>query len=125
MSGADGFIVVYDVTTRSSFDEVKNIHETITKAKAKAKGKVPLVVVGNKIDLAKDGRKVTEKEGASLGNRLEAVFIEASATEKINVDTVFYSILLQIKQQKEIRRTRTTRKLPVAPIKQQGCCVIL
>lgn len=50
ISSADAFILVYDVTDNSTFEEARAIRDQIHEAKATTN--VPIVVVGNKIDLA-------------------------------------------------------------------------
>lgn len=60
ISSADAFILVYDVTDASTFEEVRMIRDQIHETKATTA--VPIVVVGNKIDLAvekEDARKVS------------------------------------------------------------------
>lgn len=62
ISSADAFILVYDVTDASTFEEVRMIRDQIHETKATTA--VPIVVVGNKIDLVaekEDARKVSEK----------------------------------------------------------------
>ena len=44
-----GFILVYAITSRSSFDEIVNFREQILRVKDK--DRVPMVLVGNKCDL--------------------------------------------------------------------------
>lgn len=50
IASADAFILVYDVTDSSTFEEVRGIRDHIHETKNTAA--VPIVVVGNKIDLA-------------------------------------------------------------------------
>ncbi|XP_052858136.1 uncharacterized protein LOC128265927 isoform X2 [Drosophila gunungcola] len=58
ISSADAFILVYDVTDATTFEEVRTIRDQIHETKATTA--VPIVVVGNKIDLLADGE--TERE---------------------------------------------------------------
>lgn len=54
ISSADAFILVYDVTDATTFEEVRAIRDQIHETKATTA--VPIVVVGNKVDLlAEDG----------------------------------------------------------------------
>ncbi|KAJ6648006.1 Ras-related protein Rap1 [Pseudolycoriella hygida] len=52
MQSADAFILVYDITDSSTFDEARVIRDQIHETKATTA--VPIVVVGNKIDLLED-----------------------------------------------------------------------
>lgn len=58
IQSADAFILVYDVTDSSTFDEVRMIRDQIHEAKATTA--VPIVVVGNKIDLLEEDSGLRE-----------------------------------------------------------------
>ena len=49
ISSGEAFILVYDVTNSTTFDEVRMLREQILEVKGLPT--VPIVVVGNKIDL--------------------------------------------------------------------------
>lgn len=55
IKSADAFILVYDVNDSNTFLEVKTLRAQILNTK----GAVPIVVVGNKIDLAETKREVS------------------------------------------------------------------
>lgn len=54
MKSADAFILVYDVTDASTFEEVRVTRDQILEVKG---GVVPIVVVGNKIDLLEEDKE--------------------------------------------------------------------
>jgi small GTP-binding protein len=56
MSSADAFILVYDVNDSSTFEEVRALRDQIHETKGGTA--VPIVVVGNKTDLADEHRQV-------------------------------------------------------------------
>ena len=56
MRTGQGFILVYAITSRSSFDEIASFREQILRVKDK--DKVPMIIVGNKSDLEAE-RQVT------------------------------------------------------------------
>lgn len=58
ISSADAFILVYDVTDASTFEEVRMIRDQIHETKATSA--VPIVVVGNKIDLLTEDSDLRE-----------------------------------------------------------------
>lgn len=59
MQSADAFILVYDITDGDSFTEVRTLRDQIHETKESTA--VPIVVVGNKVDLAETGaRQVSE-----------------------------------------------------------------
>ena len=59
---------------------------------------VPIVIVGNKRDIRKDMRKVSQQEGEALAKELKCGFTEASARDDENVTLAFESMIAQIEQ---------------------------
>jgi small GTP-binding protein len=56
ISSADAFILVYDVNDASTFEEVRALRDQIHETKGRTA--IPIVVVGNKVDLADEHREV-------------------------------------------------------------------
>ncbi|KAJ1368466.1 Ras- protein Rab-18, partial [Parelaphostrongylus tenuis] len=76
--GAQGVICVYDVTNRSSFE---NLNHWMTEVETYiTKGDAVKMVVGNKIDMP--NREVSREDGLKFAKRHRALFIEASAKTK-------------------------------------------
>jgi len=73
--GAQGIIVVYDVTDRESFEAVKHWMQEIDKY---AQENVLKMIVGNKCDMT-DKRKVTLEEGQDLASQYGVFYFECSA----------------------------------------------
>jgi small GTP-binding protein len=86
--GSQGAIGVYDITTPESLLRLPGWINTLNKAA----GKVPLVVIGNKVDLSPDGRRVSKEDAEDLTNRLNATHYETSAKTGQNVEELFNSI---------------------------------
>ena len=86
---ADFCILVYDITNRRDFDEIKNYY--IVKIKELCKKRVKVILVGNKIDL-EEKRQISYKEGAHLAFLNNYLFIETSCLENKNVRKVFEKI---------------------------------
>ena len=80
--GAHGIIIVYDVTDRDSFDNVRQWMHEIERF---ANPGVCKILVGNKCDM-EEIRKVTTDEGAELARHFEIPFLETSAKNSINVE---------------------------------------
>ncbi|KRF99634.1 uncharacterized protein Dwil_GK25853 [Drosophila willistoni] len=99
ISSADAFILVYDVTDATTFEEVRAIRDQIHETKATTA--VPIVVVGNKIDLLVDGESEREVEYATTESVVtvdwENGFVEASAATNENITQVFKELLTQAK----------------------------
>ena len=78
-------IVAYDITKRTSFE---NVQEWIDEVRSQSPKQILLVLVGNKIDLDKE-RVVTFEEGKKLAQDNDMIFLETSALTGEGVDDVF------------------------------------
>jgi len=114
----EGFLLVYSVTNRSTFQAVKRFHESIMKVQEEEF--VPITVVGNKCDLAGE-RTVSTEEGQAFAKELGAAFIETSAKTKVNDEQVFLLVLNEIKKLKDKKKMEAIEAMRT----QQGCCTIL
>jgi len=79
---------VFSIVEKSSFDEIEQFFELIQQFKEDDIAKVPLVLVGNKVDMAAQ-RKVTQQEAQDLAKSYNAGYIETSAKNGINVNEAF------------------------------------
>jgi len=62
-----------------------------------------IILVGNKVDLSINERKVSSEEGKALAANIGAEFIETSAKTDINIEEAFSSIVRALRnQEKEI-----------------------
>jgi len=93
MKNGQGFVLAYSIIAQSTFNDLPDLREQILRVKDT--DKVPMVVVGNKCDLS-DQRIITTEQGQALATKFGAVFIEASAKTKINVDQIFHELVRQI-----------------------------
>uniref|UniRef100_A0A5K3FPM5 Ras-related protein Rab-1A n=1 Tax=Mesocestoides corti TaxID=53468 RepID=A0A5K3FPM5_MESCO len=92
--GAHGIIVVYDITSEESFQNVETWLEEI---KRYARPDVTKIVVGNKSDLT-DQRVVSYEQGKQFAANLGLQFLETSAKDSSNVEQAFFSMAGQILQ---------------------------
>ena len=90
MRGGEGFILVYSVTQKKTFDELRGFREMI--GRVRNYDTVPMVIVGNKRDLEKN-REVSTREGELMAKEFNCPFFETSAALRQNVDEVFYEIV--------------------------------
>ncbi|KAM7191056.1 ras small monomeric GTPase [Naviculisporaceae sp. PSN 640] len=95
MRTGEGFLLVYSITSRQSFDEISTFHQQI--CRVKDKDHVPMVLVGNKVDL-EEHREVPTSEGERLAAEFRAPFLETSAKDKVNVEEAFYSLVREIRR---------------------------
>jgi len=90
--GAQGVLLVYDVSNRESFDDLPRWFNEIDTYCGPSVAKV---IVGNKID-KEFSRRVPTTEGQAYADRMDAMFLEASAKRGIAVDDVFQTIVRKI-----------------------------
>ncbi|MFW9972233.1 MAG: GTP-binding protein [Candidatus Odinarchaeota archaeon] len=93
--GSSATIYTFDLTRRSSFQNILNWKNEVEKVIGDGK---PSILVGNKVDLAEKGqREVGTTEGVALGEELNAIaYLETSAKNDIKVEPVFKDLTLAI-----------------------------
>ncbi|KAM0891083.1 hypothetical protein ACQ4PT_026631 [Festuca glaucescens] len=121
--GAHGIIIVYDVTDRESFNNVK---QWLSEIDRYASDSVCKLLVGNKCDLV-DSKVVDTEEAKAFAESLGMTFLETSAKESINVETAFLTMSSEIKKRTASQPGAAERKstIPIGrPIQQQqsSCC---
>jgi Ras-related protein Rab-1A len=97
--GADGIIMVFDVTSTESFDHVNDWLKEVNRYAAE--GTVKLLV-GNKSDRAAD-RVVTEEHAKEFADELGIPFIETSAKSSKNVEEAFLTMAGELIRQRDAR----------------------
>ena len=90
-------LVVYDISSRDSFNNVMSWIEDCRNQSPKT---IFIVLVGNKCDL-EDKRQVTYEEGKDLADKNELLFFESSAKDGINVDDIFVNSAKEISKKIE------------------------
>ncbi len=85
ISFGDGFLLVFAIDDKESFDSIKTKHERVLKGKKK---KPPFVLVGNKKDL-EDRRKVSFDDAKKLADSWGIEYIETSAKNNLNCKEPF------------------------------------
>jgi GTPase KRas len=105
MRTGEGFLLVYSITSRSSFEEISTFQQQILRVKD-VEG-YPIIVVANKSDLPEERQVSTQGmspetglsiEGKELARQLGCEFIETSAKNRINVDEAFYTLVRAIRK---------------------------
>lgn len=89
---ASGILLVYDITNKSSFDELGSWMDELNQY---CDQKLPKILIGNKFDLAQD-RQVSYEEAYTFAQSLDIDFFETSAKTAFNVKKVFEKIAMQI-----------------------------
>ncbi|BAM41907.1 Rab GTPase [Theileria orientalis strain Shintoku] len=98
--GADGIIMVYDVTDKASFEHINDWLNEVNKYASEDTCKL---LLGNKCDI-EDNRDVASTDVERLSEVIEVPAMEVSAKTGHNIDKAFLSItekLVNLKMQKE------------------------
>jgi GTPase KRas protein len=111
----EGFVLVYSISSRSSFTRIQRFHNQIQRVKESSASSpsypgspissaaplapVPIMLVGNKSDRVTE-REVSTQEGHALARELGCEFVEASAKNCINVEKAFYDVVRQLRRQR-------------------------
>jgi len=107
MRTGEGFLCVYSITSRSSFDEVSSFRDQILRVKdADA---VPIIILGNKCDLESE-RQVTTAEGRELCKSVGCPFMETSAKTRVNVEESFFELVREIRRDREKQSSNDKKK---------------
>ncbi|CAG9943602.1 unnamed protein product [Clonostachys rosea f. rosea IK726] len=112
----EGFVLVYSISSRSSFGRIKRFHHQIQRVKesvassptypgspmatSNSNQPVPIMLVGNKSDRVTE-REVSTQEGHALARELGCEFVEASAKNCINVEKAFYDVVRILRRQRQ------------------------
>jgi len=90
--GAQGILLVYDVTDRNSFENIKNWVGQIN-VHAENSINISKVLIGNKCDVDEKERQVTREQGEQLAKEFKIEhFFEASAKQDKNVKDAFEAV---------------------------------
>ncbi|KAF7313284.1 Ras-domain-containing protein [Mycena kentingensis (nom. inval.)] len=96
--GAQGIILVYDVSNRESFDALPRWYSEL---ETYVSDKVVKILVGNKVD-KEFSRQVSTAEAEAFATRMDSLFVEASAKTAANVTEVFQQCVERILDQPEL-----------------------
>ena len=119
--GANGIILIYDVTNSQTFENVKN---WITQIKEEASKNVVIYLAANKIDVADDLKVITPEEGQKMADEYHMPFFETSAKEGININEIFEDIVEKVDEvfsKLEVPKTGQN-KLYDGKEKKKSCC---
>ncbi|XP_028401838.1 ras-related protein Rap-2a-like [Dendronephthya gigantea] len=107
LTEGQGFIVVYSVDNRLSFETAKQLVKLTKEFKRLRRASPSVVLVGNKLDL-EHLRVVSKREGRIFAIRNDCSFFETSAMDDVNICTTFHEVVRQIRGGKN--RSSLSRK---------------
>ncbi|ELP90508.1 hypothetical protein EIN_018670 [Entamoeba invadens IP1] len=99
MRSGDGYVIVYSITSTTSFLEANGFREQLYRVldKDMATDHVSIALCGNKCDLESE-RQVQTTEAKKLADDWKVLFFETSAKNKINISETFVALVKDIKQ---------------------------
>ncbi|KAG8456186.1 hypothetical protein GDO86_002110 [Hymenochirus boettgeri] len=86
--GSTAAIIVYDITKEETFSTLKN---WVKELQQHGPPNIVVAIAGNKCDL-NDAREVLEKDAKDYADSINAVFVETSAKNAINISELFIEI---------------------------------
>jgi GTPase KRas protein len=111
LQSAEGLILVYSISSRSSFIQIQNLIERrmrilVSPPRSDPPPAVvaPVMLVGSQCD--KDDREVSTQEGHGLAQKWGYGFVEASAKGPKNVDMAFHNVVRRLRLGEMIGRKR-------------------
>jgi small GTP-binding protein len=118
--GANGIILIYDVTSIQTYENVKN---WITQIREESSPNVIIYIAGNKIDLEEE-RKIKTEEGQKLAEELGLPFFETSAKTGVNINESFEDLVEKIDEvYSKLEDKSGGNKVKVYQAKaKKGCC---
>ncbi|ETE70895.1 Ras-related protein M-Ras [Ophiophagus hannah] len=125
MRTGDGFLIVYSVTDKASFEHVDRFHQLILRVKDRES--FPMILVANKVDLM-HLRKITQDQGKEMAAKHNIPYIETSAKDPpLNVDKAFHDLVRVIRSKQKLweaskhfeQNEQSNRRKPHQIMKQQ------
>jgi small GTP-binding protein len=120
-NSSNGFVIIYDITNRVSFNNINNWMEQIESLVGKD---VKCILFGNKNDLVRE-RSVKKEEGKELAKKYNCPFFETSAKEGNNIEAGFKCIIMDIIrdiQNSEFKRNDSKVLKPNRIKEKKNCC---
>jgi len=126
--GAQGIILVYDVTRRETFTNLVDVWGKEIELYSTNQECVRMLV-GNKVDRESE-RGVSREEGIALAKELKCMFLECSARTRQNVEHCFEELALKIMEvpslleegSSAVKRNNLKQRPEHKTNSQAGCC---
>ena len=124
--GADGIIIVYDITDRNSFAHIKDWLDDVNKYTDDNPLKI---IVGNKIDLIKD-KQINNNDMKTMTAQTGIEIIECSAKDSIKINDLMEIMTKKLIEKKKNEGNKNTTKSMILndinnknkELNNKGCC---
>jgi GTPase KRas protein len=121
-----GFLIVYAVNNRKSFEKLDEYREAILNVKDV--DNYPVIIVGNKCDLEAE-RTVSTQEGQEMAKVYDCPFFETSAKSRTNVDEAYLELVKEIRRFEAKKKQKPAEGEAAAGTPKEaakgGCCVLM
>jgi small GTP-binding protein len=98
--GTEGALLIFDLTREETFKEIegwlKEVNDLLPY-------NIPFVLIGNKMDLIKDGRKLNPQEAKTFAQIHNSLYLETSAKTGDGVKDAFKELILKIVKIKNLK----------------------
>lgn len=115
MHTGEGFLLVYSIIDKNSFDEIPKFYRQILRVKDRSE--FPMILVANKADLDTE-RVVTKQEGEELAQQYKIKYVETSAKIQLNVEKAFHDLVRVIRQAQKSDSLKEKKK------KRRRCTIL-
>lgn len=121
MRTGEGFLLVFAVNNSKSFEDISMYREQIKRVKDS--DDVPMVLVGNKSDLTV--QTIDMRSGESLAKSYGIPFVQTSAKTRIGVDDAFYTLVREIRKERERRGKNKKKEKKHLPGSRKKKCILV
>lgn len=114
-----GFLLVFALNDKSTFEEVKQLREQIVKLKDTKR--VPIVICANKCDLPPELIEVDKATISSYCQQIKAPYLDTSAKDNKNVNESFHELVRECRRlaQKQAQAGKSTA------VTKKSKCILL
>ena len=119
----DGYIIVFSITSVTSFLEVNAIKEQLNIVlDADNNTLIPIILVGNKCDL-EEYRQVQSSDAQRLAEEWRVKYFETSAKNKTNIHRIFEELVYLIESNNQINIQNTSYQKEHSHY-NHNCCIL-
>ena len=121
IKGADGILLMYDISNKETFDAITGWIESIKEVKG---NDFPIELIGNKCDLI-EKRVIQKEEGQKIADDNGFLFFETSNKDKINIEESVIAIINTIINKKRKDKNVKNDKIKLNNqnvVRKKKCC---
>ena len=123
MRSGDGYIIVFSITSVTSFLEVNAIKDQLNMVlDVDNNTLIPIILVGNKCDL-EEYRQVQSSDAQRLAEEWRVKYFETSAKNKTNINRIFEELVYLIEANNQTNNQNTSNQKERLKY-NHNCCVL-